>query len=381
MYERLAAPSWTSRALNILAVVVIGYAVVDGSDRMTAPWLFVASGLALAAWFANQFVTRRLVSDVLLTIMALGGALATVQSDSVLISAVIVAILVSVGSPKRPLALGVALWLASAVIISVTATIENFPALALLSTLAGTLIALLAGFARRQLQASEAQSRLLLEERAAAAESEVRGAALAERQSMARDLHDVLAHSLGGLVIQLDAVDALLESGRIDDAHARVVQARALAASGLDDARKAVGVLREPAPVDTDAALKSLIETHRQLGGTIGFTVDGSPSPLSTEQSEALVRTLQESLTNARKHAPGAPVTVSLDWHPDAVTLVITNPDDGRQEANADELGSDGLGGHGLAGMAERFSALPGSTVTAGTRDGSFVVAATLVIA
>ncbi|CAN5330625.1 histidine kinase [soil metagenome] len=377
MRERLATPSWTSRALNILAVVVIGYAVVDGSDRMTAPWLFVASGLALAAWLVNQFVIRRLVSDVLLTIMAVGGALSTVQSDSVLISAVIVAILVSVGSPKRPLALGVALWLASAVIISVTATIDRFPALALVSTLAGTLIALLAGFARRQLQASEAQSRLLLEERAAAAESEVRGAALAERQAMARDLHDVLAHSLGGLVIQLDAVDALLESGKVDDAHTRVVQARALAASGLDDARRAVGVLREPASalVDTDDALSALIETHRQLGGTVEFRVGGTAVALGPEQTEALVRTLQESLTNARKHAPAAPVSVSLDWHPDAATLVITNPLAGAAESHNGEFG-----GHGLEGMAERFAALGGSTVTAGRVDDRFVVTATLVL-
>ena len=95
---------------------------------------------------------------------------------------------------------------------------------------------------------------------------------LAQRQSVARDIHDVLAHSLGGLVIQLDAVEALLESGDVDAARSRVADARALAASGLGEARRAVDALRDPdaRPADPrppDQATDSFDDRDRRPAG------------------------------------------------------------------------------------------------------------------
>ncbi|WP_084700500.1 histidine kinase [Cryptosporangium arvum] len=85
---------------------------------------------------------------------------------------------------------------------------------------------------------------------------------------MARDLHAVLARSPGGLVIQLDAGDALLESGRDAEARERVIAARGLAVDGLAEAGRAVTALREPVG-DVDAVLDELTTTHRELGGEV----------------------------------------------------------------------------------------------------------------
>src|SRR6185312_3428342 len=119
----------------------------------------------------------------------------------------------------------------------------------------GLIVAILVGVSRRQARTGVARERALLEERA-------RTAALAERSRIARDIHDVLAHSLGGLVLQLDAVDALLESGKTAEAAGRVKAARGLAADGLDEARRAVDALRDPDTADLAGAIEQLVITH-----------------------------------------------------------------------------------------------------------------------
>jgi signal transduction histidine kinase len=91
-------------------------------------------------------------------------------------------------------------------------------------------------------------------------------------------------------------------------------------------------------------------------------SVAGEPHELPAEQADALRRALQESLTNARKHAPGQPVVVALDWTT-GVDLVVSNP---LLES------ASSSGGHGLRGMAERFGRFGGATASA--VDGSFVV-------
>ena len=132
----------------------------------------------------------------------------------------------------------------------------------------------------------------------------------------------MLAHSLGGLVLQLDAIDALLDSGKTDDAHARVTAARGLAASGLDEARRAVDALRDPeASADLAGAIEDLVVTHRSLGAAASLTVSGSPGELSADAAGALRRAAQEVLSNARRHAPGCATALVLDWTVDAATL------------------------------------------------------------
>jgi signal transduction histidine kinase len=194
---------------------------------------------------------------------------------------------------------------------------------------------------------------------------------------VARDIHDVLAHSLGGLVIQLDAVDALLDAGRTADAQARARDARQLAASGLEEARRAVGALHEPREStepgeQLQAALEGLVTAHRALGGRIDFATVGTPRALPAEEAHALRRAAQEALTNARKHAVGEPVTTELRWTSDAVELEIANPIGIRSQRAALPIS----GRHGLTGMAERFAGLDGATLAAGAHEDRFVVEA-----
>jgi signal transduction histidine kinase len=183
---------------------------------------------------------------------------------------------------------------------------------------------------------------------------------LAERANAAREIHDILAHSLGALVLQLDAVDALLSRDPADLGKTRslVGRARLLAVEGLTEARRAVGTLRQdPLPiVDT---LRQLIDTT----GTGTLEVTGPPRALPNDVSLAVHRTAQEGLTNAAKHAAGSTPLVRLRFDPEQVVLTVT---DGGPAAghSATAIASIG-GGYGVEGLRERARLL-GGTLTAG---------------
>jgi signal transduction histidine kinase len=232
----------------------------------------------------------------------------------------------------------------------------------LITTVSTLLICALAGLSRRQHQQSEDQSRALLEERVAVAQERALVAALSERSRIARDLHDVLAHSLGGLVIQLEAVDALLESGHGAEAHKRVIAARQLAVSGLGDAKQAVSALREPSEEEVGPALAELVANHRALGGEVVVRGEIDQGGLSAAGRDALRRAVQELLTNGRRHAPGVPATLTLDWGDDALTVTASTP-----AAVGGAVRSQAGGGNGLTGMRERVTEAGGTmTVQAG---------------
>jgi signal transduction histidine kinase len=392
-----AAPSWLRRGLNLAGVFVVGFYF----SREFAPhlpfWMTLLSYLALAAWFGNVLIPESASGavGVLLLVMVVSGSLVTFRTDGLMIVPVAIAIVRAIRTLGRPLWHGMTLALVAAGLVPVGGLIvagnvagnvadnvaDNVTPLSLFAVEAGIAVAVLAGISRRQYRAATQQARLLLEERVGKQEEQARATALAERQTVARDIHDVLAHSLGGLVIQLDAVDALLEAGKTEDATARVRDARDLAASGLSDARRAVDALRDPrtssGSVTGDELAESLVDlvrSHRALGGSIRFESSGDPRNTTPDEAHALRRAMQEALTNARKHAPGQPVSATLRWADDAVELEVSNPI-GAPDAAAGERSATG-GGHGLTGMAERFATIPGGRVSAERAEGSFVVSA-----
>jgi signal transduction histidine kinase len=214
---------------------------------------------------------------------------------------------------------------------------------------------LLAGLFRRQNAQLQAQA-----QRAQAHES-----ALAERARIAREIHDVLAHALAALTVQLETADALLESGRAEQARISVVRAGQLAREGLAEARRAIGALRgEALPVPE--LLDLLVAGYRaDLGAPAMLTVEGPPVELAPDTGLALYRTAQEAVTNIRKHAPGAPVDVRLSFRPGAAELTVHN---GQSTAPA---GVDGTGGgYGLAGLRERAELAGGEFVAGPDGDG-----------
>jgi signal transduction histidine kinase len=233
----------------------------------------------------------------------------------------------------------------------------------------------------RRIQYQEQQEERLLAELEESRNAELRAAALAERQRLAREMHDVLAHSLSGLVVQLEGA-RLLAAAAPGDARLPVAIDRAhqLARSGLDEARQAIGMLRDdelPGP-DRLAGLAARFETD--TGIPCRFTEIGARRELSSAVRLALYRITQEGLTNVRKHACPDQVDVRLEYLPDVLTLAIEDraaarvaaPGAGGFEAGADGTGGPTVpgGGYGLTGMRERADLLGGSLSAGQTREG-----------
>jgi signal transduction histidine kinase len=206
---------------------------------------------------------------------------------------------------------------------------------------------------------------------------------LNERARIAREIHDVLAHSLGALSIQIQAARAVLTDHQdIDRALEVLSTAQRMAADGLTETRRAVHALRSDA-VPLDQELSQAARTHRErYGADTAFTVGGQSRVLPPEVTVALLRTAQEALVNAAKHAPGQRVSVRLDYGPDDVSLTVVNdlPGDGSAPGTAAPGPHTIDGGYGLTGMRERLRLLNG-TLVAGAQDGHWVVAAGLPVA
>ncbi|MEY9964501.1 signal transduction histidine kinase [Streptacidiphilus sp. MAP12-16] len=219
-------------------------------------------------------------------------------------------------------------------------------------------------------EARATTQRLLTQERAARA-AEAESAALAERARIAREIHDVLAHSLSAQLVHLEAARLMLDAGA-DRAQLRerIVAARRMAQDGLAETRQALSALRgEFAPVSE--FLESLA---RNEGAAL--TVEGEPRPLAAEAGVAVRRTVQEALTNARKHAPGAVCAIRLSYLDGTVELAVRNGAvEGRPMSELAESGS----GLGLLGMRERAELL-GGTLDAGPDGDGFKVLLTLPV-
>jgi signal transduction histidine kinase len=192
---------------------------------------------------------------------------------------------------------------------------------------------------------------------------------LAERSRIAREIHDILAHSLSAQLVHLEGVRLLMVSGRTDEALDRVERARGLARSGLEETRRSLATLRGDIP-PMDVVLRELAEEHRVLAdAACEVTIAGEPRDLTAQAGLAVIRTAQEALTNVRKHAPGADVTVELRYEVGWCELGVTDSG-GRKEPGP--LAASG-GGYGLVGMRERAE-LIGGTLEAGPAGEGFSV-------
>jgi signal transduction histidine kinase len=215
-----------------------------------------------------------------------------------------------------------------------------------------------------QLHEGREQAEELIEElresRAAAAES----AALAERGRVARDMHDVLAHSLSALALQLEGTRLMArDRGTDPEVVDAVERAHRLAGEGLAEARDAIAALRGeelPGP----ERLEHLAEA---FAGDAAVSVSGTPRELESEARLAIYRTAQEALTNVLRHSAADRVDVRLEYLDGGVRLVVEDHGPGAPVAVGP--GSPG-GGYGLTGMRERAELLGGRLSTAPTDDG-----------
>ncbi|MFE6781549.1 histidine kinase [Streptomyces sp. NPDC057680] len=200
---------------------------------------------------------------------------------------------------------------------------------------------------RAAIEAAEAAER--------AARAEARTAVLSERSRIARDVHDVLAHSLAGINMQLELADALMDTGDLDKVREAHDKAHGLVKDSLRQAQWTVHALREDA-LPLRETLTAMLESS---GHHDALTVNGTVRDVPARVTQDLLRIAQEVLTNAARHAPGGEVRAELTYTAEVVALRVRNGPATREV-------SAGVGsGMGLIGMRERVALLNG-TLSAG---------------
>jgi signal transduction histidine kinase len=205
-------------------------------------------------------------------------------------------------------------------------------------------------------------------------EREARLAVAAERRRIAREMHDVVAHSISVMVVQAAGARRILERdpGRAEAAAAEIEKT---GREALLEMRRLLGVLRGPdqvaqlAPSPTFEGLEGLVHRARTAGLPVELEVEGEPRQLPAGVDLAAYRVVQEALTNALQHAPGARTLVTVRWLDDALELQVSDRGPGRVP------GRERAGpGQGLIGMRERVALYGGEMRTGPRRGGGFEV-------
>ena len=198
-----------------------------------------------------------------------------------------------------------------------------------------------------------------------------------ERASLARELHDVVAHQLSAIAVQAGAA-RLASAGNPQAAAEAIVAIEQEARSGLTELNKLVRGMRRLGTADPDLPrlgdLPDLVQRASHAGLRAELRVDGEPRPLASAIELAGYRVVQESLTNAIRYAPGAVATVHLAYRADGVTVNVVDNGPGRLAAAQAGHG----GGTGLAGLRERARLLGGRLEAGSGPEGGFAVRAFL---
>ncbi|MET0693106.1 MAG: histidine kinase [Propionibacteriaceae bacterium] len=365
-------------ALRLIGVTGGAYLLVTAGVLDGPLWLTTLTGIAVATMYVLVFLRRRPFDGWamgLTLLMMLSAAVAAPFLNFIPLYFVVVGGVILVSQPSVPLSRSVPLAVAVGVVLAGSVILAGQSGAALLASVLGFAAVALFGANRRQQRFRERQDRELvlrsreLEQRSQQliAQTErtqqetARAAALAERGRIARDIHDVLAHSLGGLVVQLDAAEALLTEGADPAAAAERLRAsRQLAVEGLRDARLAVQELREPddSAESGDLVAEILTLTHGPVAQQLGLDVDvaGQPYSVPTSVVRAFTAVGRESITNVNKHATGQRATLSLVFEPDRLVLETVNAIPSTGSGALAQTGS----GLGLAGMRSRMADVGG---------------------
>jgi len=369
--------TWLIRGIAsvLIGVATFGYSAASGRDLAVEAIAFAIGAVVVAYWLVADLgpLPRqpRILDGALMTVAGASSfASMGVHGESLIGFAFMATIAAGAGSSLLTgcmvTATGIVGVEAGALVTGASATSAlGFPLLLVVAFVSGRNRAAY----RRQAEQSAALVTQLEQLRA----EQRRAAVLDERTRIAREIHDVLAHSLGALGIQVQAVRALLtEQGDTDRALSLLDQVQRIAKDGLTETRRAVHALR----ADTarlDEQLTTLIETHRSRHhAAVSFRVGGEPRPLPPEATVALIRAAQEALVNTAKHAPRQPVNVRLHYGEDEVQMSISNLLAALGDDAPDPAGAFGTvnGGYGLTGMRERLLLINGSlaAISDGTR-------------
>jgi signal transduction histidine kinase len=369
-------PILTAARILVLVLVIITVPLAEPHLSAGPRGLAVAITLGISAvsWVVWLFARREHLMVAALAVMgAAGGVLAGL---SPLGTAVAVGCMVTAAAGIRlntEISLAITAETVAAFLIAGLAT--GAPT----ETLLGYPLAFIGlwafGLTRHAYLLRAVQAEQTLAETRRAREAETQAAALAERARIAREIHDVLAHSLAAVSVNLQAAEGLLTalpagSPELARAIECIGRAGVFTREGLADARRAILALRDdaaPLPGQLSALAQ---EAHADGDVPVDFRVTGSPRTVGAEVGLAAYRTAQEALTNARKHAPGQPVRLCLEFSATEIAVRVVNPPPAVSDGGP--LAATG-GGYGLTGLRER-AALGGGTLMAGPADGEWQV-------
>ncbi|MET8626238.1 histidine kinase [Kitasatospora sp. NPDC004669] len=218
----------------------------------------------------------------------------------------------------------------------------------------------------------------------------VHQARLRERHRIAQDMHDSLGHQLALISVHSGALE--VDRTLSDRQREAVGVLRQAAVAAMRELREVVGVLHDESTALPPAAgapgaapvrggvdgIAGLVESSRAAGTRVAYSTEGERRPLAAAVDNAAYRIVQEALTNAHKHAPGAPIAVALRYEPDALVVEVTNPRAPELIGAHTGAGSVVSGGQGLTGLRERARLVGGMVHAGATTEEGFRLAAVL---
>jgi signal transduction histidine kinase len=358
----------TLRLFRPLAVLVVVLVAIAGARTQPRPGFsgehlgvllaLIGFAAAMVGAIASQRAPAAIQVPILVPSFALllasSAVLVWLQPDGLGLVGVFIA--VSAAGLRLPSRAGTALVVGALVASAVAATQAEHHSVtaAVLNELGVAAFYLMARFAGRVQQGQE-QAERLLKELEQTRQAQVQAAALAERQRLAREMHDVLAHSLSGLVLQLEGARLLAVRQDGDPQVADAVErAHQLARAGLGEARRAIGMLRDDELPGPERLPSLVCDFERDAGVPASLEVVGRQRELGSQARLTLYRTAQEALSNVRKHARPQRVELRLAYEPAGTRLTVEDFGGNRPAPLSDS------GGYGLTGMRERAELLGG---------------------
>ena len=375
-----------ARSLGFTWVGVLAFGLYPPDGRAVLVFQAVAygvAGLGLAGWalldyapHAAPYRPRGLPAALGVVAVAMGaGAASGVDGGMSFVIFALVAAMAAGGD--LDLVSAVAVTAAGVLATEVSGLVFGASAATLIGFPVVIASGLLIGRNRGAFRIAAEQSAALLAQRERLEAEQRRADLLDERARIAREIHDVLAHSLGALGIQIQAASSVLtDYGDIDRAVELLTSAQRMAAEGLTETRRAVHALRTdtlPLPDELAKATSTYAERYHVAAS---LDAEGVPRQVPADATVALLRVAQEALVNAAKHGAGKPVTVRLTYDLAGVRLTVRNEIDAIVPGAAGGVQvSTANVGYGLTGMRERLRMLNG-TLEAGREGTCWVVTA-----
>ncbi len=291
------------------------------------------------------------------------------------------------GDRRRSLIIGAVMATILVVNQAVFDTEDGRHPTALLGALALAAVPVVLGDAVRNRRAYLREARERAERERLAQLADAERAVQEERLRIARDLHDVVAHSIAMINIQAGVAAHVLHD-RPEQGREALTHIKEASKTALDELRTLLSVLRDDerssesthAPVATLSLLDTLVETLRSTGTSVELNTSGDLDALPIAVSIAGYRIVQEATTNAVRHAPRQPVSIDVDAAADGVSLTVSNPINagGRVDASSPDRSHADDRGFGIIGMTERASAIGGVLSAGPTLEGRWAVSASL---